>query len=95
MNTFLVSNKVKRFPGNNGWYYIELDDELSNNLRPVLKGVWPALLKARFKLNKTVWDSSIMPIKDGPLFIALPVKVRNAEKIKVDQSITVDVELRV
>lgn len=34
-----------------------------------------------------------MPIKDGPLFIALPSKVRKAENIDEDQIIKVDVEL--
>lgn len=93
MNTFSVSGKVKRFQGKYGWYYIELDEDISQNLRPLLRGLWPALLKARFKLNKTTWKSSIMPIKDGPLFIALPSKVRKAEGIDVGHSIKVDVEL--
>lgn len=95
MNTFLVSDKVKRFPGKYGWYYIELKEDIGQDLRPILRAQWPALLKARFKLNKTTWKSSIMPIKDGPLFIALPVKVRKAEGINTDQSVTVEVELRV
>jgi hypothetical protein len=92
---FSVNNTVRRFPGKYGWYYIELEEDISQDLRPVLKGLWPALLKARFTLNKTTWKSSIMPIKDGPLFIALPSKVRKAEDIDVDQIIEVDVELLV
>lgn len=95
MYTFSVSDKVKRFPGKYGWYYIELEEDISQDLRPILRGLWPALLKARFKLKKTTWESSIMPIKDGPLFIALPSKIRKAEDIDVDQIIKVDVELLV
>ena len=92
---FSVNNTVQRFPGKYGWYYIELEEDTSQDLRPILKDLWPALLKARFKLNKTTWKSSIMPIKNGPLFIALPAKVRKAEGIDVDQIIEVDVELLV
>ena len=92
---FSVNSIVKRFPGKYGWYYIELEEDISQDLRPILKGLWPALLKARFTLNKTTWESSIMPIKDGPLFIALPSKVRKAEAIDVDQTIKVDGELTV
>lgn len=92
---FSVYNIVKRFPGKYGWYYIELAEDVSKDLRPILKGVWPALLKAEFTLNQTTWESSIMPIKDGPLFIALPSKIRKAEDIDVDQIIKVDVELLV
>lgn len=95
MNTFSVSDKVKRFPGKYGWYYIELDEDISKDLRPILKDLWPALLKARFTLNNTTWKSSIMPIKNGPLFIALPAKVRKAENIDIDQSINVTVELEI
>jgi len=84
---FSVHNTVQLFPGKYGWYYIELNDGMSKDLRPILK--------ARFTLNTTVWNSSIMPIKDGPLFIALPAKVRKAEKIDVGQNVQVDVELLV
>jgi hypothetical protein len=93
--TFFVHGVVKRFPGQAGWYFIQLPKDLNNDLRPLLKGLWPALLKARFTLNNTTWESSIMPIKDGPLFIALPSKVRKAEKIDIDQSITVQAVLLV
>ena len=92
---FSVHNTVQLFPGKYGWYYIELNDGMSKDLRPILKDLWPGLLKARFTLNTTVWNSSIMPIKDGPLFIALPAKVRKAEKIDVGQNVQVDVELLV
>jgi hypothetical protein len=90
---FIVNNTVKLFPGKYGWYYIELDDDSSKDLRPILKDVWPALLKARFTLNATTWNSSIMPIKDGPLFIALPAKVRKAENVNIGQTIKISVEL--
>jgi len=93
MTTFKVINTVKRFPGKNGWYYIELDESLSKDLRPILKEVWPALLKSEFQVTTTVWHSSIMPIKDGPLFVALPAKVRKAEKIKEGQEVEVSFQL--
>ncbi len=89
MNTFTVSGKVKRFPGTYGWYYVELSEALSKDLRPILQGLWPALLKASFSIHKTTWDSSIMPIKDGPLFIALPARVRKAEHIDVGQRVSI------
>lgn len=89
MNIFEVSGKIKRFPGKNGWYYVELDEGLSKSLRPLLANLWPALLKAEFRINKTTWHSSIMPIKDGPLFIALPAKIRKAEDLDVGNKVTI------
>jgi len=95
MHKFEVSGQVKRFPGDYGWYYVVLDEGLSKDLRPLLANLWPALLKAEFVINKTTWQSSIMPIKDGPLFIALPAKVRKAETIDVADKINITFELKV
>lgn len=94
MNTFEISGSVKRFPGQYGWYYVELDEGLSKDLRPLLANLWPALLKAEFRINKTIWQSSIMSIKDGPLFIALPAKVRKAEGLDVGNIVTINFELK-
>jgi hypothetical protein len=95
MHRFEVSGSVQRFPGQYGWYYVELDEELSKVLRPLLANVWPALLKAEFRIAKTIWQSSIMPIKDGPLFIALPAKIRKVESLDVGDSISINFELKI
>jgi hypothetical protein len=95
MNKFEVSGQVKRFSGDYGWYYVELDIGLSKELRPLLANLWPALLKAEFVINKTIWLSSIMPIKDGSLFIALPAKVRKAEMIDVADKINITFKLKI
>lgn len=95
MNNFSINEVVRKFPGPNGWYYVPLSDELSADLRPLMKNRWPALLNAQFKLNNTEWKSSIMPIKDGPLFIALPAKVRKAENIVEGSNITINFKLTI
>ena len=93
MNKFRISGIVKRFPGKGGWHYVELDETLSSKFRPLVAERWPALLNASFKINSTEWKSSIMPIKDGPLFIALPAKVRSSEAIEIGQVVEVEFEL--
>lgn len=91
---FKVTGQVKRFPGKGGWYYVELSQDLSQDLRPLLKDKWPQLLSAKFKINSTSWDSSIMPIKDGLLFIALPAKIRDTQNIKLDDRVSISVKLK-
>ena len=86
---------VQRFDGVNGWYYVALDEELSKALRPLVSGLWPALLPAEFTVGSTTWKSSIMPIKNGPLFIALPAKVRKKESIKTDSEVCISFRLLV
>lgn len=90
MNTYEISGKVQKFLGDKGWYYIPLSEELSSDLREVVKAEWPALLAADLTVYKTSWRSSIMPIKDGPLFIALPAKIRKIEDISVGDKITIE-----
>lgn len=95
MADIFVKNIVKRFPGKYGWYYVELDENLSQDLRPMIKDLWPALLKATFSIGEVTWNSSIMPIKDGPLFIALPAKIRKAEKIDEGHTVNIKFQLLV
>ncbi len=93
MSIYQVTGPVKRFPGAYGWYYVELDEDYASDFRPLIKDRWPALLSAKFTINKTTWRSSIMPIKNGPLFIALPAKIRKVESIVEGQIVTIDFEL--
>lgn len=95
MTDLSIKNVVKRFPGQYGWYYVELDEDICKDLRPILKSLWPSLLEARLSLGETTWNSSIMPIKDGPLFIALPAKVRKSEKIDEGHTVSVKFKLLV
>ncbi|PID99055.1 hypothetical protein CSA80_02980 [Candidatus Saccharibacteria bacterium] len=94
MSMYLVTGVVKRFPGKLGWYYVELDDELAEKFRDRIKTIWPKLLAANFTVNQTHWSSSIMPIKDGPLFIALPAKIRKAEKLELGQTVTIEFSIK-
>lgn len=94
MNEFSISGQVERFPGENGWYYVALNEGLSKDLRPLLKNTWPALLNAEFKINNTSWQSSLMPIKDGPLFVALPVKIRKTENINTGDQVRISVKIK-
>lgn len=94
MNEFEVSGMVKRFPGDLGWHYVEIPESIGADLRILIKGLWPALLRSVFKIDKTTWESSIMPIKNGPLFIAIPAKVRKAQVISFGDAVTVKVQLK-
>ena len=89
MNDCEITGKVQKFPGKMGWYYVPLQEEMSADFREIVKAKWPALLKAGFTTGKTTWESSIMPIKDGPLFIALPSRIRKAESIIEDSIVTI------
>lgn len=95
MTKFSIKGCVERFAGKYGWYYVELDEGMSKYFRSILADLWPALIKAEFTIGKTTWQSSIMPIKDGPLFIALPARIRKAEEIDEGQIVTIQFGLKI
>jgi len=95
LTKFSIKGRVQRFPGKYGWYYVELDEAMSKDFRRILADLWPALLMAEFRINKTAWQSSIMPIKNGPLFIALPARIRKAEEIDEGQTVTIQFGLMI
>ncbi len=94
MNPHTVSGVVKRFPGPKGWYYLEFPESLDRTLRPVVQQRWPALVGVRCTVGGTTWNGSVMPIKAGPLFIALPAGVRAKETIDVGSAVTITFALR-
>lgn len=93
MNKLEITGNIKKFPGEKGWYYLPFDTELSSHFREMVNAVWPALLKTELKINNTAWKSSIMPIKDGPLFVALPANIRKAEKLQEGDSVTITLKI--
>ena len=94
MDTYVVSGLVQRFPGPKGWTYLELDAALEKVFRPLVQSRWPALVGVDCAIGETSWRGSVMPIRQGPLFITLPAPVRRALSIEVGQEVTVRVALR-
>lgn len=92
MGKHKITGHVERFPGKNGWTYLRFSKQLSEKLRPEVQVAWPALIKAICTLGQSRWKGTIMPIKDGPLFITLPPKIREAESIKLGDRVTVTIE---
>lgn len=88
MDPYRVTGVIQRFPGANGWFYLELPAELGLLFRPLVGQRWPALIKVRCTVGQTSWDGSILPIKGGPLFIALPAPVRKKEALAEGSAIT-------
>lgn len=89
---FSLTAEVRRFEGPTGWTYVPFDEDLSRELRPLVTDRWPALLKVRAGVGDFSWTATVMPIKDGPLFIALTAPVRKRLDVAPGQTLTVRVE---
>lgn len=73
---FILDGPLLRFDGPSGWFYRPLPDDRSVALRPLVTRTWPALHPVACCIGEVRWQGSLMPIKDGPLFVAVPAKVR-------------------
>lgn len=88
-----ITAKLQRFDGPSGWFYVPFDETFSRGLRPLVTQHWPALLKVRAEIAGLPWTASIMPIRDGPLFVAIPAKIRRKLEIGVGDVVTLDIDL--
>lgn len=86
---FTQSGRVQRFDGPNGWLYLPFDEGPSAALRGLVGAHWPALLKVAARIGEYRWIATVMPIKDGPLFIAMTAPVRRALGIDEGDEIAV------
>jgi hypothetical protein len=91
MHSFTIADTILRFPGPGGWYYVPIPETYEQELRAIVTSVWPALLPVTLTVGTPTWKGSIMPMRNGPLFIALPAKVRTAEKLTDGIPVTVHV----
>ena len=89
---FSITAPISKFDGDNGWYYVPFDEADSASFRPLVSSTWPALLKVRARIDDVTWTATVMPIKDGPLFIALTAPVRKRLGLEQGQEVTVRIE---
>jgi len=88
---FKVIEKVEIFPQKGGWHFIRVPKPITVKLaHKAQRGV----IAIRATVGKTSWDTSLLPMGDGTHFIALNVKVRKCEHIKLGAEVKVSFQLR-
>ena len=88
---FQVSGEVKIFQVANPWVYVSVPMEYTEMTRGLAnRGLVPITVK----LDKSVWNTSLMPMGDGTHFIPLNAKVRKAENISVGDHVELSFTLR-
>lgn len=91
MHEFSEDAVVKLFPQKGGWFYLalpkiytEMTKEFAN------RGLVPVTIM----IGQTTWQSSLLPMGNGTLFIALNYKVRKRENLKKGDRVRVLFSLR-
>ena len=89
-SVFSSTNIVRRFPQKGGWGYLQIDQTYAEF--GITKPKW-GLVPATLTVGSTTWKKSLLPFGDSTLFVALSKRIRQAEKIEVDGTITVIIKV--
>ncbi|WP_380164369.1 DUF1905 domain-containing protein [Jannaschia sp. R86511] len=73
-----LTGELERLPGVGGWYVLRLGPARSQQLRA---GARRGFVPVAARVGGSAWDTSLMPMGDGTLFLALPAHVRRAEAV--------------
>ena len=88
---FIVKAMVEIFPQKDGWVFVRVPKKYTEMTKGIAER---GLVAITARVGKTAWDTSLLPMGDGTLFIALNAKVRKAEDIKIEDTIAVHFRLR-
>ena len=88
---FLVEDKVKIFQVENPWVYINVPKKYTEQTMHLADR---GLVAITATLDKSSWNTSLMPMGDGTHFIPLPAKIREAEHVNLDDQIKLSFKLR-
>lgn len=93
---YKLTSKVLVYPGMGGWRFLVLPEkesrEIKENFKAQTKG-WGSL-PVSVTVRNTTWDTSIFPDKrSGTYLLPLKAKIRKAENIYDDDTITLTLKL--
>lgn len=87
-----LTGEVERLPGVGGWHVVRLPADRADRWRHATRrGFVPVTVR----LADTTWDSSLMPMGDGTLCVAVPAHVRRREDVEDGDRVTVRYRVRV
>ena len=92
MKVFKIQTKVWLWPGQAGWHFITIGEEVSNIiLKNKVKGMIPILAT----LGKTTWNTSLFPHKLSKGYIlCLKKDIRKKENIFAGDNIKINFKLK-
>ena len=88
---FELKGEVEIFPMANPWVYVRVPQKYTNETKHLSDR---GLVAITATVGASTWKTSLMPMGDGTQFVPLPLKVRNAEDVKIGERIAVSCLLR-
>jgi hypothetical protein len=93
--TYQFTAKAWKDPVASGWYFVRLDNRLSEKIKKrAASSPRPSLLKARATVGRTSWNTTLFLTKAGHYAFVLKADVRKKEHIRDKDTIAVKLSLR-
>lgn len=88
---YTIKGTVEIFPQKGGWTFVRVPKKFTEMTKPYAdRGLVPVTAT----VGETSWKTSLLPMGDGTLFIALNEKVRKNEGVELGKKVTVSFRLR-
>lgn len=89
-------SKIWMFGGEGSWYFANLPKDMSKEIKQITshsKNTFGSV-KVLVNINKTSWHTSLFPDSKSKCYV-VPIKksIRNAENLKIDQTINIRIKL--
>lgn len=90
-----ISGKLWMWTGKGAWHFVTIQKEDAEGI--VEQYMWPrkgfGSIPVTVTIGKTRWKTSIFPEKGGSFLLPVKKSVRDAENIKVDDSVKITIEV--
>lgn len=83
---YTVTGVVELFPQDGGWHFVRVPTRISDELQHLADR---GLVAVRATVGDTTWDTSLLPMGDGSMFIALNAQVRRRNSLVTGGEVTV------
>jgi hypothetical protein len=91
---YQFTSEIWVYPGKGGWHFVSLPQELSKEIREILKSEeqgW-GRLKVKAKIGNSEWDTAIwFDTKMGTYILPLKAEIRKKEKLEADKEVEVSI----
>lgn len=85
-NAYTVEGRVELFPQDGGWHFVRVPTRISDELGHLADR---GLIAVRATVGDTSWNTSLLPMGDGTMFIALNARVRQRNTLAAGDVATV------
>lgn len=96
IGSFEFSAPVWKYPGDDGWHFVSLPPEISDDITELTAGIRRGFgsVRVAVTVGSTTWRTSIFPdSKTGTYLLPLKKAVRTAEQLSVGADVKTQLEL--